>query len=62
MAVNENNHNHTTIIQWNPNGINSKKKTEIKQLITEFNPICLGMQETRFKTSQNIQLKNYKIF
>lgn len=49
------------ILQWNIDGFYSHLE-ELKQLLSQFQPIVIALQETKFKRSNNPSLKNYSIF
>jgi len=37
-------------------------KEELKILLSDFNPACVCLQETRIKTNTNIQFKNFSAY
>ena len=49
------------LIQWNLNGMSSRY-CFLQKLIHDYEPELLCIQETNFKGSSCIQLKNYNIF
>lgn len=51
----------TFLLQWNINSFYNKLE-ELQILIRNYNPMIICLQETRFKTHQQPNIKNYKIF
>ena len=49
-----------TIIQWNIRGC-IYHYCDLKILLSEYNPICMCLQETHFKPGQSYSLKHYNI-
>ena len=53
-----------SILQWNINGLNSNK-LELRQLLNQYNPFCVCLNETRLTNHQQIierSFKNYSAF
>ena len=49
------------ILQWNCNGF-YRHREELNILIRDFNPSCICLQETHFKTTDTVFLRNFTVF
>ena len=52
--------NHASIIQWNCHGLKVNFE-EVQNLITDYNPHVISLQETYLKDSDSINLKGFSI-
>ena len=50
-----------SFIQWNCNGFNIRRD-EVRVLTSNFNPLCIFLQETHFKPNDNPVLRNYTFY
>ena len=53
-----------SILQWNVNGLNANRD-ELKQLISQFNPFCIALNESRTDDPKKIidkSFKNYSLY
>jgi exonuclease III len=48
-------------IQWNCNGFNIRRE-EVRVLTSNFNPMCIFVQETHFKPTDSPVLQNYSFY
>jgi len=51
----------SAIIQWNMRSMQCNKE-ELKVLLSDFNPACVCLQETRIKLNTDIQFKNFSAY
>ncbi|GBM64275.1 hypothetical protein AVEN_271016-1 [Araneus ventricosus] len=49
-----------SLVSWNCRGLKTKI-SDLKDIINTYRPACIALQETHFKTTDNIRVKHYSV-